>query len=936
MHPLLAALLLTVAAPEPPVIFHATFDGTTEADAVGQTKPVSVEGPVAYRPGKLGQALLCGEGGAAVEYSTAGNLRATAGTIAMWVSPVDWTGDEDQFHVWIEAKDPGWLVLYRYYQGGLTMLTGSDGGHYRAAGSPRIKWQPGSWHHIAGTWRARQLVTYIDGLRTGTASAPILPEKLAETFLVGDLPWHVERTKQTLVDDVTVFSVPLDEASIAKLAKGEAIDYQPQILVGLQAHPDRDVLQVDCDAAGLVGEYGVGRAASVALLPKGGGPPLDKAAITGFPQDQGTAELQMKDVPTGEYEVWTVLTDADGGEICRDITPFTKPGPPVWRGNKIGQDDEVLPPFTPLQVDRQANTVDCWNRRYTFGPVLRQVTSGGAALLEQPVTIEAVRDGKPVALAGPAPKITAATETKAALDGQLAGAGLTAKTAQSIEFDGFTWTDLTITAPQPVDVDELRLTWTLPTSQATLFHVDQRKWRNNPAGSIPAEGWSAPFTHFLWTGNETGGLCWYAESDQFWEADADRPALSIVPEGDAVRVTVRLIAKPTTLDGSRTYGFGLMATPSRPRPADARHWRLTPAPRPTFDIVWPNNNLTHYGYTIPIDPAGFKQRVSDGHAKGMLTIPYINLNYVSDGVPEWKYYGDGWSDHVRATTPSDVAAMGYASMGTCPAMIHWQDFILFRINEMLDQYQVDGIYIDCWGPYPCTAEPCGWSDAAGKRHGTHPIRGYREILRRVYALFREKRPDARLMIHMSSQVDAPLLSFTDTILDGEQFRDGTLAADYLDVLPPDAFRAEFMGLNHGPVDFFLPELREPNLTTGTTNLAPYLLLHDVQPWPIWSDNSIWRKLYDGLDAVGWVDAEFHPYWLDSGVTAPDGVLVSRYVTPQATVLAVVNTGEATTAKLGLDGVSSGVDLLSDETFAAADGQLTVPLARHQGRVIRLD
>ena len=43
-----------------------------------------------------------------------------------------------------------------------------------------------------------------------------------------------------------------------------------------------------------------------------------------------------------------------------------------------------------------------------------------------------------------------------------------------------------------------------------------------------------------------------------------------------------------------------------------------------------------------------------------------------------------------------------------------------EINEMIDRYKVDGIYIDCWGPSSCEAGACGWVDSDGKRRGTPP------------------------------------------------------------------------------------------------------------------------------------------------------------------------------------------------------------------------
>jgi len=935
----LLALATHAADLTPPLTFRASFDSTIDAQARGEGKPVKVEGPVEYRPGKVGQALLCGEGGAAAQYATAGNLRAAAGTVEMWVCPLDWTGEEDEFHVFLEALDPGWLVLYRYYQGGILTLMGTEPGHYRTASGPQIHWKPGEWHHLAGTWRAARLEVYVDGQRAGFVDSPLIPDKLADTFRVGDHPWHVARKKQTLVDEVKLYSVPLDAESIARSARGEPVQYKPQILVQLTADPVTAILHVTCDAAGLVGDLGTGRTAHVELVPKGKTEVVAHADLTAFPKDVGNCELSVANVPQGEYELRTLLLDDKGVEVAHAVSPFTKPGPPVWSGNTLGTTDKVLPPWTPLKPYPNVPSVECWGRRYDFSSFLKQVKSSEADLLAEPVTLEAVIGGKSVPLNAPC-HLESSTASKAVMTGQAEANGFRVAVHHEIEFDGFTWTDLSLEAAQPLRVDELRLTWTMPKTQATLMHADTRKWIDSPAGSIKPDGWSSDWTHFFWLGNEDRGLSWYAETDRNWRHSKERPDLQVVPEGDHVKVIVRLIAEPTDVTSKLEYGFGMMATPARPQPKDARRWRMTPAVRPTFDIVWPNGNMKWYGYTEPVDPQKFTARVKEAHDKGCLTVPYINLNYASAGIPEWQYYGSRWFDPARVVTPGDVAKMGYSSMGTCPAVRDWQDFILYRINEMIDRYQVDGIYIDCWGPSPCQTSPCGWKDEKGALHPTRPIRAYREILKRVYSLFRERRPNPLLMVHMSSEVNIPMLSFTDTILDGEQYRTGKLKDDYLDLLPPDKFRAEFMGRNYGPVDFFLPELRDPNLPIGTPNLAGYLMLHDVNAWPIRSDAKVWNRLYDALDAFGIADARFLPYWQDSGARTDPQVLVSSYVGKSGAVLAVMNTGDAIEAKvtldlkrLGLKSITGAADVLRDEKMKVEGKALTMPLVRRQGRVI---
>ncbi|MBM3498137.1 MAG: hypothetical protein FJX74_05650 [Armatimonadetes bacterium] len=940
------ALPGVAAPPEPPLTFHAAFEGSVDALSRGEGAPVTVEGPVEFRAGRLGQALVCGDGAATLRYATEGVLRATSGSVEMWVCPLDWTGQEDEFHVFLEARDPGWLVFYRYYQGGILTLLGADPATYRAAAGLRIDWKPGEWHHLAGTWRAKRLEVYIDGARAGVVNDPPLPERLAETFRLGDDPWHVQRepAKHTLIDEVKLYSVPLNAEAIAAAARGEAFTYTPEVVLDLTVDPEAGELHVACDAAGVVGELGTGRRARVELTPEAGGGPLAQAEISDFPRDMGETTLAVGEVPEGAYRVQATLLDAAGGVVAEASAPFTKPGPPVWSGNTLGMEDEVLPPWTPLKTGPAPGIVECWGREYEFSAFPDKIRSGGADLLASPVALEAVLGESAVPMRGAQPKVEQAGETRCVLtaSGKFA-ASLTASVRQEIEYDGFVWTDLTVDAGYGAPLDELRLTWTMPAAQATLFHADQLKWIGNPAGALKPEGWSSEWTHFVWVGNEDRGLAWFAESPRNWVASAEKPAIEVKPEGDVVRVTLRLIAKQTDLQGRREYAFGMMATPARPRPADARRWRMAAAPRATFEIIWPNANMKWYGYPEPIDGPAFAERVKAAHEKGVQVVPYVNLNYCSGGAPEWLYYRSRWaSDPPRDVLPSDVAQMGHASMGVCPANRDWQDFILYRINEAIEKYGIDGIYIDCWCPYPCQAPPCGWTDAEGKAQPTRPLRAYREIIRRVYALCRETRPTPLLMVHMSSEVVIPMLSFTDTLLDGEQFRSAALKDDYLEFLPPDMFRAEFLGRNYGPVEFYLPEFGDEHKQAGSPNLAAYLLLHDVSAWLIWCDPAPFLRLHDTLDPLGIAEAEFLPYWKGSGASTDAQVLASAYVAEGGVVLAVMNTGEATEAKLVLDlerlklaGLAGGTDLLRDEALAAEGNTLIVPLARHQGRVIQV-
>ena len=116
---LIAALVLAlgggVQAAENGLLFHAGFEGSTEAFSLsGAGKPVAVEGPQAtFQPGKVGQALLCGAELTLLKYRTEGNLVPQAGSVSLWVKPLNW-GEDGNFHSFFESGEgsgrTGWKL----------------------------------------------------------------------------------------------------------------------------------------------------------------------------------------------------------------------------------------------------------------------------------------------------------------------------------------------------------------------------------------------------------------------------------------------------------------------------------------------------------------------------------------------------------------------------------------------------------------------------------------------------------------------------------------------------------------------------------------------------------------------------------------------------------------------------------------------------------
>lgn len=961
---LLLAGGLAVAADQPsPLLFHAAYDGTlTARDEAGAVEPVEVTGKVEYRPGKAGQALLCGGDAANVKYPVAQHVRPTQGTVEMWAQAVDWPADEQAFHVLFETEGPGWLVLYKFYTGGWLMLTGIDHGHYTSAFAEQQSVQNAEWHHWAGTWAKEKQAVYMDGKLLKDTPLPALPPELQGWFRIGDDGWLKPHTSHTLIDEVKVWRWALPADQIALAAQGQPVTYRPPLAIQVEPRPSRDEWKVTVDASGFTDNPQAQAAISILS-----GSKATSTGATGVLRDGvGTAVLSVAQVPAGPQTVRAVVLDGTGAEITRGEIAYEKPARPPWLGNKIGMVDRVLPGFTAMTVGGKPaksfapadRSVECWGRKYQMNaPFPTQIESQQAKLLAQPIRLAATTAAGPVAWQTTSTRLTGCSDTRVTQTAVAEAPQAKLTTASTIEYDGMLWTDVTITPKAPLDLTELTLEMPLDAKYARYIHHVRPSWGEDTAGNLPEAGYSAVgFQPYLWLGDDDRGLSWFCESQKGWVITSDKPAIEARRNGDVVNVRIHIISAPTHLDRPLQLSFGLQATPAKARPADARTWRLgnlgsvgymDQPSMGTIQVLWSNGNLQFYGWPVPKDAAAFRKTVDDLHAKGVRAVPYINLNFMANGAAEWAYYSSDFRDPGRAFTTGDVAQMGSALIGACPNSAAWRDLISYKLAQFVDEYHVDGIYVDCWNPLCCLQEDhgCGWRDAQGNLQGTYPIRASREIVRRVRELLADRRPNPHIIIHMSTSVVMPMLAFADSMLDGEQYQ-GPLAPkdDYLGVVPLDKWRAENTGLQWGVVPFFLPEFSGPNqrIDLPTHRLMGLMLAHDCSPWPIWCKSQVIFDAWKAADAFGIQTAELRPYWKPNGVTTDSGdAVVSVYSQPKSALLVILNS--ATTdqpVKVSLDAKALGVpagmtaeDAASHEKLAVEGGAMTVTVPARDFRMI---
>ncbi len=88
-----------------------------------------------------------------------------------------------------------------------------------------------------------------------------------------------------------------------------------------------------------------------------------------------------------------------------------------------------------------------------------------------------------------------------------------------------------------------------------------------------------------------------------------------------------------------------------------------------------------------LNPEGFRRFVEMVHQRGMKVLAYVSTGFFDVPNPDFRQY---WS------RKDDTLHVGYFNMARCsPSSAGWRAYVLPRIMRVLDDYDVDGIYIDC-------------------------------------------------------------------------------------------------------------------------------------------------------------------------------------------------------------------------------------------------
>ena len=350
-----------------------------------------------------------------------------------------------------------------------------------------------------------------------------------------------------------------------------------------------------------------------------------------------------------------------------------------------------------------------------------------------------------------------------------------------------------------------------------------------------------------------------------------------------------------------------------------------------------------YPYVTPENRPRLKSLVDACHRERVNLLLYMSRQ-LADIAPEWELYAqDVLEDPSIGFYDRQPPQKAYYVCWNSA----WKDFCLDHLDKLMAEFGHDGWYLDGaeW-PMACQNRHhgCGYQAPDGSIHPTWDIFATREFMKRLYVLTRAHKPDAQLNIHNSTVMVIPTLGWGTSSWDGEQLDGIKPPVKTLDILPMDAFRAEFMGRQWGVPSEFLVNEGQPY---HAEDMLAYTLLHGVLIRPT-SGKMLQRvsDLWKLDDEFPLGDAGFHPYWNNADLLSctPAGIYATAYERPgQGLLIFVSNLGDRETEakltlhprSLGWTGPIRASDALSQQAIPIVDDAVKLGIAPWRYRVLRL-
>ena len=458
---------------------------------------------------------------------------------------------------------------------------------------------------------------------------------------------------------------------------------------------------------------------------------------------------EIPELADGRY-VFAVQLRAGAGVPTAPVTqPFVRRVFP-WERNSLGISDEILPPFTPLEVAGSA--VSAVLRRHVHGGagLWDELTAADEPLLAAPMKWEVTAGDaqgheQACPVAGSGWRVTSARPNRVSGQADWSAGPLQAQTVTEYDYDGMMLVTLSL---QPTAAAVRRVTLVVPLRDAAVpyLHAIGDGLRHNYAGVTPAgDGriWDSSraskleiagtFYPYVWLGDGERGLCWFADTDRDWVLDDTTPTVELVRQNGTLFLQVHFITRPTVLTRPHRIVFGLQATPIKPMPDGWRRWTgLKPlaGARPVRWVgatyYWGGVSFDAYPYKYRFD---FYDKLREARETGQPDRRFIadwmsmvDRELAAKGTDQYKFYeahvNAGFHSAASSRFEDGVRLFGY----TNPRGIgfHAPEFATFQ-----DEWLRYGWFNRNWG----AGESVGYDVSPSRSFQDFCLWYYREMLR---------------------------------------------------------------------------------------------------------------------------------------------------------------------------------------------------------------
>jgi glycosyl hydrolase family 123/cellulose/xylan binding protein with CBM9 domain/concanavalin A-like lectin/glucanase superfamily protein len=653
-----------------------------------------------------------------------------------------------------------------------------------------------------------------------------------------------------------------------------------------------------------------------------------------------TLPLEFED---GNYMVSWQVSDLNNKKTMSGTDSFFKPKTP-WINSTVGVSDEVIIPWTPMKLDHK-NTVSCWSRDYTFnGPFISKLLNKGKDLLPAPMEFSLKNSSGKFVFNETSRECIKETSGKVEFKGKgiFAGSAVKAKWRSWMEYDGFTWAEITLIPPKEgIKIDKLSLN--IPLKKEVVKYVRHAKSFPNPYSYIVLKdkAWESGFEPHLFVCNEDEGFSFTIEEERNWVYPKNTKVTIVDPVNEP-GIKLNFIDQSMTLKKPVTYKIGFQAAPVKPL---FKGWR-----KRNFGTFRDLKGMTDGGvYTRFNKRLGgwllkdkniinnIKKFIEKKRDLGINPMWYNTFSSTQNKNPIYNFFKNNWANpystqwgpmndvkcRIFNKNPEDLE---YNLMPVCSGAKTYADFFAWSADDFLKKIGPAGLYTDLFQHYKCENKyhGHGFTDQFGKTGPTYPWLKMRDAAKRVATIVKKHDPTAQRaywMGHRHAMFVLPIHGFCDFFYPGEQFSSMLYKKPwgYMDVIDEKAWRIDCSSILTG-----VPHVNLPNLKRGTgsiedikkpqptESLIAIMAVNDINTDASYTHGPTtakWWEYKDKCPGLREDDVKFIAYWRpECPVKAlMPKTIASVFIHPKGITIPIANKKpEATLVPIKLDAKALGI------------------------------